>query len=160
MSANDPLLQRGDANTAKIRCPVATDSAYTPPPMNRHLFHRNAPLTGLIIAFTAAVAASAALRYGLMESDALHGVCAAASDDWRCAARRYAPQLFIDQRIGWLALASGALAMATRIPALTALAVVSGGAGLILYSADYAAAGLLLGLVALTSTRSRRRGAH
>ncbi|MDP3874163.1 MAG: hypothetical protein Q8Q80_16010 [Methyloversatilis sp.] len=128
--------------------------------MNRHLFHRNAPLTGLIVAFAAAVAASAALRYGLMESDALHGLCAATSDDWRCAARRYAPQLFIDQRIGWLALASGALAVATRIPALTALAVVSGGAGLILYSADYAAAGLLLGLVALTSTRSRRNSAH
>ena len=40
------------------------------------------------------------------------------------------------------------------------LAVISGGAGLILYSADYAAAGLLLGLIALTSTRSRRSHAH
>ncbi|MCQ9377617.1 hypothetical protein [Methyloversatilis sp. XJ19-49] len=128
--------------------------------MNRHLFHRNTPVTGLIVAFTAAVAASATLRYGLMESDVLHGLCAAASDDWRCAARRYAPQLFIDQRIGWLALAAGALAMATRIPMLAAVAVVSGGAGLILYSADYAAAGLLLGLIALASTRSRRSHAH
>lgn len=160
MSLNDLLLQRGDANTAKIRCPVATDSAYTPPPMNRHLFHRNTPVTGLIAAFAAAVAASAALRYGLMESDALHGLCAAASDDWRCAARRYVPQLFIDQRIGWLALVAGALAIATRIPALAATAVLSGGAGLILYSADYAAAGLLLGLIALTSNRSRRSHAH
>jgi hypothetical protein len=160
MSSNDLLLQRGDANTAKIRCPVKTDSAYTPPPMNRHLFRHNTPLTGLIVAFAAAVAASAALRYGLMESDALHGVCAAASDDWRCAARRYAPHLFIDQRIGWLALSAGALAMATRIPVLVAVAVISGGAGLILYSADYAAAGLLLGLISLTSTRSRRRGAY
>lgn len=128
--------------------------------MNRHLFPRNAPLTGLIIAFTAAVAASAALRYGLMESDALHNLCAAANGDWRCAARRHAPQLFIDQRIGWLALSAGALAMATRIPVLAAVAVVSGGAGLILYSADYAAAGLLFGLIALTSSRSRRNGAR
>lgn len=160
MSSNDLLLQRGDANTAKIPCPVATDSAYTPAAMNRHLFHHNVPLTGLIVAFAAVVAASVALRYGLMESDALHGLCAAASDDWRCAARRYVPQLFIDQRIGWLALVAGALAMATRIPALAAAAVISGGAGLILYSADYAAAGLLLGLIALTSTRSRRGHAH
>ena len=104
------------------------------------------------VAFALAVAGSVALRYGLMESDALHGVCALANDDWRCLVRRWAPQIFIDHRIGWLALAAGVAAALARSRAMAKLALVGGGAGLVLYSTDHAAAGLLLGLIVLCPT--------
>ncbi|HEY9194013.1 MAG TPA: hypothetical protein VIO81_14185 [Methyloversatilis sp.] len=103
-------------------------------------------------ALVLAVAGSVALRYGLMESDVLHGVCALANDDWRCLVRRWAPQIFIDHRIGWLALAAGVAAALARSRTLAKLALVGGGAGLVLYSTDHAAAGLLLGLIVLCSS--------
>ena len=106
----------------------------------------------LLVALALAVAGSVALRYGLMESDALHGVCALANDDWRCLVRRWAPQIFIDHRIGWLALVAGVAAALVRSRAMAKLALIGGGAGLVLYSTDHAAAGLLLGLIVLCPT--------
>lgn len=103
----------------------------------------------LLIALTVAAAASAGLRYGLMESDLLHGLCAGGADDWRCLVRRVAPQLFMQERVGVLALAAGALALLLRYAFVARLAVVAGAAGLVLYSADFAAVGLLAGLLAL-----------
>lgn len=103
----------------------------------------------LLIALTVAAAASAGLRYGLMESDLLHGLCAGGADDWRCLVRRFAPQLFMQERVGVLALAAGALALLLRYAFVARLAVVAGAAGLVLYSADFAAVGLLAGLLAL-----------
>jgi hypothetical protein len=113
------------------------------------------PGAALLGTLALATLTSIALRYGLMESDLLHGLCAVSDDDWRCMTRRWAPQIFMDQRIGWLALAAGALAWLPAWPlarrALAGLALVSGAAGLVLYSADAAAAGLLLGLITLMS---------
>lgn len=103
----------------------------------------------LLIALTVAAAASAGLRYGLMESDLLHGLCAGGADDWRCLVRRVAPQLFMQERIGVLALAAGTLALLLRYAFVARLAVVAGAAGLVLYSADFAAVGLLAGLLVL-----------
>jgi len=103
----------------------------------------------LLIALLVAAAASAGLRYGLMESDLLHGLCAGGADDWRCLVRRVAPQLFMQERIGVLALAAGALALLLRYALVARLAVVAGAAGLVLYSADFAAVGLLAGLLVL-----------
>lgn len=102
--------------------------------------------TGLLAALALAIAVSAGLRYGLMESDLLHGLCASATGDWRCTVRQWAPQLFMHERIGLAALALGVLALITRLRPLAALAVLAGGAGLVLYAADFAAVGLLLGL--------------
>lgn len=103
----------------------------------------------LLIALTVTAAASAGLRYGLMESDLLHGLCAGGAEDWRCLVRRLAPQLFMQERIGVLALAAGALALLLRYAFVARLAVVAGAAGLVLYSADFAAVGLLAGLLVL-----------
>lgn len=103
----------------------------------------------LLIALLVAAAASAGLRYGLMESDLLHGLCASGADDWRCLIRRIAPQLFMQERVGLFALAVGVLALLLRQAFVARLAVVAGAAGLVLYSADFAAVGLLAGLLAL-----------
>lgn len=103
----------------------------------------------LLIALLVAAAASAGLRYGLMESDLLHGLCASGADDWRCLVRRIAPQLFMQERVGLFALAVGVLALLLRHAFVARLAVVAGAAGLVLYSADFAAVGLLAGLLAL-----------
>ena len=103
----------------------------------------------LLIALLVAAAASAGLRYGLMESDLLHGLCGGGADDWRCLARRVAPQLFMHERIGVLALVAGTLALLLRHAFVARLAVVTGGAGLVLYGADFAAVGLLAGLLVL-----------
>jgi len=161
------LLQRGDANTSKKRRVTVTDGAYRS--MNTHT--RKAEVNaepwrpGAALAVTVALAAlsSIALRYGLMESDVLHALCAASGDDWRCVMRRWAPQIFMDQRIGWLALAAGVLSWLPAWPlagrALASLALVSGAAGLVLYSADFAAAGLLLGLMMLMSGAAGRTDA-
>lgn len=101
---------------------------------------------GLLAVLVLVIALSAGLRYGLMESDLLHGLCADTTDDWRCAVRQWAPQLFMHERVGLAALALGVLALLTRLRPLAALAVLAGGAGLVLYAADLAAVGLLLGL--------------
>jgi hypothetical protein len=103
----------------------------------------------LLIALLVAAAASAGLRYGLMESDLLHGLCAGGADDWRCLVRRVAPQLFMQERIGVLALAAGALALLLRYALVARLAVVAGAAGLVLYSADFAVVGFLAGVLVL-----------
>jgi hypothetical protein len=103
----------------------------------------------LLIALLVAAAASAGLRYGLMESDLLHSLCAGGADDWRCLIRRIAPQLFMQERVGLFALAVGVLAPLLRHAFVARLAVVAGAAGLVLYSADFAAVGLLAGLFVL-----------
>jgi hypothetical protein len=160
------LLQRGDANTPKMSPVVVTDGAYrlmdTRPRKTEHSAEPWRPGATLLGTLALAALASIALRYGLMESDALHTLCASSDEDWRCLTRRWAPQIFMDQRIGWLALAAGALSwlpagtLARR--ALAVLALVSGVAGLVLYSADFAAAGLLLGLITLMSGPASRTG--
>ncbi|WP_304012326.1 hypothetical protein [Methyloversatilis discipulorum] len=103
----------------------------------------------LLIALLVTAAASAGLRYGLMESDLLHDLCGGGADDWRCLVRRVAPQLFMHERIGVLALVAGTLALLLRHAFVARLAVVTGGAGLVLYGADFAAVGLLAGLLVL-----------
>lgn len=103
----------------------------------------------LLIVLLVATAASAGLRYGLMESDLLHGLCAGGADDWRCLARRIAPQLFMHERVGLFALAAGVLALLLRRAFVARLAVVAGAAGLVLYSADFAVVGFLAGVLVL-----------
>lgn len=111
--------------------------------------------TGLLWALALTVLLAASLRHGIMESDLLHTLCATPVEDWRCTVRQWAPQLFMHERVGLAALALGVLALLTRLRPLAALAVLAGGAGLVLYAADWAAVGLLLGLfVRLTGGRA------
>lgn len=137
-----------------------TDSAYRSMNTRSRKTKDNAepwrPGAALLVTVALATLSSIALRYGLMESDVLHALCAPSDEEWRCVTRRWAPQLFMDQRLGWLALAAGAFSWPLASRALAGLALVSGAAGLVLYSADFAAAGLLLGLITLASGQSSR----
>lgn len=108
----------------------------------------------LLIALVAVAAACATLRYGVMESDLLHGLCATGGEDLRCLLRRTAPLLFMQERLGLTALALGSAALLFRSRAVASAAVIAGVAGLILYAADYAVVGLLLGAFVLLARPS------
>lgn len=115
---------------------------------------RNGVGAPLLIALAAVFAACAALRYGVMESDLLHLLCASSDNDPRCVLRTLAPHVFMHERVGLAALAFGSAALLFRSPAVAAMAVLAGGGGLVLYAADYAAVGLLLGLFVRLAARS------
>lgn len=122
----------------------------------RGLFHEaTAPLTrSLSVALLLTFAASLALRYGVMESDLLHGLCATASEDWRCALRALAPHVFMHERIGLASLSLGVASLLLRSPVSGGMAMIGGVEGLVLYAADFAAVGLLLGLLVRSTVAS------
>ena len=107
------------------------------------------------LAFLIAVVISAQLlRHGLVEPAALSARCDAAPwQGWDCRLRSLTVQLFVEQRIGFVALSAGAAALALRSQALAWLGLGSGAAGLVLYSAGPAAPGLLLGALVLVRAR-------
>ena len=94
----------------------------------------------------AAGAMAAALRYGLIEYEAIRDFCAAASASWPCEARGVMiVALMNTPALGLAALALGLLALFGNCRVLTVAAVVTGALGLILYNAGLGACGLLLG---------------
>ena len=102
----------------------------------------------------AAFAAGLALRYGWIEPEALGFQCTELAAPWWCRPR----QLFIDALWnGWLSAASviaglWAIFSSRRAAALTAIAL--GSLGLMLFSHDGSAVGLLCGLLSY----ARRHG--
>jgi hypothetical protein len=93
----------------------------------------------------AAGAAGAALRYGIVEYQAIHDMCAA-SASLACRARsQVIVGLMHTPALGLLALALGILALFGNRRALVIAAVVAGGFGLFLYNTELGACGLLLG---------------
>jgi len=100
-------------------------------------------------AVAAVIVAAAAVRYGLMQNDALAVACARQSDDALCVARAAFPQLFMHDRLGWLAFAGGALAFMFARPKLGWIAVGLGAGGLVLYCYDLSAVGAVLGMAAV-----------
>ncbi|WP_085317898.1 hypothetical protein [Derxia lacustris] len=103
----------------------------------------------LLAVVAAAVAAALAVRYGLMQNDELAVACARQAEGLACDARAAFPQLFMENRLGWLALAAGVLAFVFGRPGLGWIAVTLGAAGLVLYCYDLSAVGAVLGGVAV-----------
>lgn len=92
------------------------------------------------------------LRYGVIENDLLPRNCdaGAVSDPaWQCALKWGLVQTFHDQRLGWFSLACGLGAFALSCRRLAWAGWLSGIAGLVLYSYDYAAVGALSALLVL-----------
>lgn len=102
------------------------------------------------------------LRYGVLEAGVLPGDCAATFADGLqglCLAKWLLVQTFMQQRLGWLSLALGLAAFVLRRSPLAWGGWISGLAGLVLYSFDYAAVGALLSLLVLARAGAQgRRG--
>ena len=119
-----------------------------------------------LASFAIALALAAAARYQLVEPAALAHACSDEPGTATCRFRTLIVGLFRHQAPGWLAAAAGLTGwLLTRrarwrqARAAGLLAVALGAVGLVLYSFDPAAAGLVLGAIALTRAAVARHGA-
>jgi hypothetical protein len=96
-----------------------------------------------------ALSAALALRHGAIEPASIAHACDPAPWSGLCALRSLAVRLFLNQEIGWLALAAGVAASVLRGTRLATTALATGAAGLVLYSVEPAAVGALLGALVL-----------
>lgn len=91
--------------------------------------------------------AAMAFRYEVVEPSAVGLVCDAGTGPWWCALRGLGIGLFTNSLLGLGSLAAGLLAHLFDRRGLAAVALVLGAAGLVLYNADAAAAGAVIGLL-------------
>lgn len=127
--------------------------------MNRNSFQEYGGtawfLVGLVV-----LAAVLGLRYGVIEAGLLARDCAGGAGvapAWQCALKSVLVHTFLDQRVGWFSLATGAIAFAWSSRRLAWAGWLSGIAGLVLYSFEPAAVGALLGLFVLARPRQQHR---
>ncbi|HYF59646.1 MAG TPA: hypothetical protein VEA81_11895 [Burkholderiaceae bacterium] len=109
--------------------------------------------TALAVA-AAVLAVTLALRHFAVEPEAIAHACDPAPWTGACALRTALITTFVNQEVGWLALAAGALATVLRGPRLALLALACGAAGLVLYSYEPAGVGALLGLLVLARAQA------
>ncbi|HRO59594.1 MAG TPA: hypothetical protein PK177_10600 [Burkholderiaceae bacterium] len=117
-----------------------------------------ADLRNLVLDVAPALVAGAlalALRHFVIEPATIAHVCDPQPWQGWCAMRSTLLQLFVQQRLGWFALAAGVLAFASARPLPVRFALAVGVAGLILYSYEPSAVGTVLAALALP--RSRRK---
>jgi hypothetical protein len=95
-------------------------------------------------------------RYGLIESVTMAMHCNATSVPLQCTLRNFVIATTALPVWGYLAVGTGTLAMALRRLDLSALALISGVIGLVLYAGAPAAIGLLLGWITLARLLAQR----
>lgn len=93
------------------------------------------------------VAAAMGLRYQVVEPAAVGLLCDPGTGPWWCALRAVAIGLFGSGLIGLASVVSGVLAHVLDRRWLALVALVAGAVGLVLYNADAAAAGFVIGLL-------------
>lgn len=103
------------------------------------------------------LAATAALRFLLIEPHEIGHLCLQAEAPWWCAARSGLAAVFRTQAFGVASLAAGGWAWWRGDARWAAAAMLIGAAGLMLYNTNLAAPGVLLGIIALA--REARREA-
>jgi hypothetical protein len=119
---------------------------------------RRRPVARLLRALLPAavvVACAFALRRFAIEPAAIAHACDPSPWSGACAARSALILTFVDQEIGWIALAAGVVATLLRSRRVASLALACGGAGLVLYSYEPAAVGALLGLLVLARAHAQ-----
>jgi len=127
--------------------------------LRRNNFEEYGGAAWFLVGF-ALLAAVLGLRYGVIEAGLLPLNCAGgagAAPAWQCALKTVLVHTFIDQRVGWFSLATGAIAFAWSCRRLAWAGWLSGIAGLVLYSFDPAAVGALLALFVLARPRQQHR---
>jgi hypothetical protein len=93
------------------------------------------------------LAAAMALRYQVMEPSAVGLMCDAGSGPWWCSLRALFIGLFGSGMIGLVSLGTAIFAHLFDRRGLALIALLAGAAGLVLYNADAAAAGTVIGLL-------------
>ena len=94
-----------------------------------------------------ALALAAAARHGLVEPADMTARCDGGAPDAWCSVRAWTIQAFVNQRIGWVALALAVVATVTGWRSLAAAALFAACAGLILYTTELCAPAALLALL-------------
>jgi hypothetical protein len=118
-----------------------------------------ARLVPALLAALAALGVAWVLRHFVIEPAAIAHACDPAPWAGACAGRTLVILAFVNQEIGWLALAAGTLATLLRSRMLAAAALACGAAGLVLYSYEPAGAGALLGLLVLARANAQAASA-
>lgn len=111
-----------------------------------------------LIAAMLALAAAAAIRYGVIQPPQLGWTCQAAGHPWWCTPREALILTLQAGALGWCGVAAGLVSLLGGGRAICALAVVCGAASLLLYGAGAGALGLLLGLLRALRLRAGRHG--
>lgn len=101
------------------------------------------------IAVAAAFALAAAIRYAVIEPEAIAHLCESHDAPWWCVVRAGAVAVFATHAPGIAALAAGVVATFSRRSSWALAAACLGAAGLALYAAGTGAIGFLLGVLVL-----------
>lgn len=107
------------------------------------------PLRWRALAWAAAgIAFGIAYRYLVVQQHWIGHICDAGGGPWWCHARQAIILFFQSSGFGIVALIAGLVALFLRYRSMTMLALFAGGAGLVLYNAETAGIGFVLGLIA------------
>lgn len=101
----------------------------------------------VVLIGTTALALAAAARHGLVEPADITTRCDGGSQDAWCSVRTWIIQAFVNQRIGWVALALAVIATVTGWRSIAAAALFAACAGLILYTTELCAPAALMALL-------------
>jgi hypothetical protein len=101
----------------------------------------------VVLICATALLLAAASRYGLIEPADIAARCDGGGEDGWCTVRIWIIQAFVNQRIGWVALALAVFATVTARHRVAAAALFVACAGLILYTTELCAPAALLALL-------------
>lgn len=96
-----------------------------------------------------ALAAAAAVRYGLVEREDLGLLCQSAGPPWWCRVRLLVIQAFLHDLFGFASVGLAALAVARHSAVAAVLAVAIGTVGMVLYGFTWSGVGVLGGALVL-----------
>ena len=94
-----------------------------------------------------ALALAAATRHGLVEPADMTARCDGGAQEMWCTVRAWTIQAFVNQRIGWAALALALIATVTGWSTVAAAALFAACAGMILYTTELCAPAALLAVL-------------
>ena len=120
--------------------------------MARRAFRPSAGQAILLLAIGAAsIGAALYVRYRIIEMSAIGLACDGGEWGWRCDVRKTASMLFNNSIFGYAALIAAVLNLLRPSVVLLAIALIAGGAGVVLYNAGLC--GLALALLILSFAR-------
>jgi hypothetical protein len=118
--------------------------------MSRPLFQPTRRQTFCLAAIgVAALCCGFYLRYLVIEQPSVGIACQGGLDSWLCASRRSAIALFTPQAFGLAALAAALLNLLRPSLVLAAMALATGGIGIVLYNVALSALAVALLIVSL-----------